>query len=275
MSRGTTGCRPLLLPSISFGSSWTVKEWPALCVHTSAPPQAWRCRARLSPTQAPGADTPRVCLWRFCCCLFVSGRPCRTKSQVESQAECSFSWPTRPWVPAGVCASVRFSAGLDIRPNLTLGPSLSAWTRCPVPWGLIGFHPLGETPCSSQPSCLAQGRSPRRLEIWPFGCPVRLAGPAHVLAGLRSRGQCAPGVWGSEVACEALAKTPVFFVLPGPCLTTLPRSSFYASKSTHSHFVMKLSEPCSMKAVSYLCFRIILQVLSEHFLFEMSVTLLL
>ena len=87
MSRGTTGCRPLLLPSISFGSSWTVKEWPALCVHTSAPPQAWRCRARLSPTRAPGADTPRVCLWRFCCCLFVSGRPCRTKSQVKAGEE--------------------------------------------------------------------------------------------------------------------------------------------------------------------------------------------
>ena len=57
-------------------------------------------------------------------------------------------------------------------------------------------------------------------------------------------------MWGSEVTPEALAKTTVFLVLPGPCLTLLPRSSFHASRSTHRPFVLKFSEPCSLKAVS-------------------------
>lgn len=45
MNIGTTGCRPPLLPSISFGGSWTVKESPALfCAHAAAP----------TPTSIPG-----------------------------------------------------------------------------------------------------------------------------------------------------------------------------------------------------------------------------
>ena len=162
MSRGTTGCRPSLLPSISFGSSWTVKEWPALCVHTSARPQA-----RKGPGDAAPRGLPLQTRSRFACEGSVAASSFR-----EGPAEPSHrlrlgkrgSRPTRPWVPAGVCASVRFSAGLDIRPNLTLGPSLSAWTRCPMPCSLTGFHPRGR---------------PRAL-------PSPAASPRHgLLAGLR------------------------------------------------------------------------------------------
>ena len=162
MSRGTTGCRPLLLPSISFGSSWTVKESPALCVRTSAPPRAQkgppRRSARLSPARAAwrgepaavaalvcgpasllsphtvglrgcsarssgqlrspqGAHRPRAsdtgasggCSYSVAASSVPEGPAPLSRelrrggacSPVSQMAECSFPWPTRPWVPAG------------------------------------------------------------------------------------------------------------------------------------------------------------------------------
>ena len=89
-------------------------------------------------------------------------------SPVSRMAECSFPWPTRPWVPAGVwrLSQLLSRSGHPLRPHagpLSKPDSLSAWTLCPRPWALLGFHPRrgdplpfpAQLPCSGKVSSQA------------------------------------------------------------------------------------------------------------------------
>lgn len=112
-------------------------------------------------------------------CRLVRGRPAALRHGLRLGRACSpvVRWLRAPspdlhgpgcWPALG--ASVSCLASLEIRLDLTLGPSLSPTVCLPGPsapgLGLCLASILsGETPCPSQPSCLAQGRSPRRLEI--------------------------------------------------------------------------------------------------------------
>lgn len=70
MNIGTTGCSPPLLPSISFGGSWTVKESPALFWSRLLPHGTWKQEGRLmwcwsfSPSSVQAqhrADSQHIC----------------------------------------------------------------------------------------------------------------------------------------------------------------------------------------------------------------------
>lgn len=178
-------------------------------------------------------------------CRLVRGRPAalrhglrlgRACSPVSPMAESSFSWPTRPWVLAGAWRLSQLLSQPGDPPRPYPGPlsepdCLSAWTLCPRPWALLGFHPQrgdplpfpAQLPCSGKVSSQAWDLTLSLLCPTGWPCPRLGRGGEQGAECPRS-----VGIWGCTLsACQ----DTVFFVLPGPCLTPLLHSSFYALKA--------------------------------------------
>ena len=157
---------------------------------------------------------------------------------IQTLCQC-INWPRHPLKP--------HSGPFSDSPFVCLDPA----SPCIVPW-LASILGREAPPCPSQSSCLAQGRSHHRLEIWTFQflCPIGWPYPLLGLGG--EQGAACPKSMGTRSSTWSTCQDHSFLL---PTWLLPPASPSYCSlhfrplKALTLIFVGKFSEPRSLKVV--------------------------